>query len=278
MQKVTIPSIDIRGISLPVVPDEGQTAESGSPIGNDITSDSAIRKAMNVGINRQAIVDGAYSGLGDPVYTCVPDYLPYSPDVKFEDGKTDEAKQILADAGWTDTDNDGIVEKDGKKASFELDYITTDSLRQAIALQVAEQAKEFGIEITPVGKTWDEIETNSGYCTPYMVGLGSADPYMVYAKFNSNLAGTGFNDPGYYNNSEFESLVSEALGQDLDTSYKTWSKAFALTQDENPIVWVASQQYLFFVRDGVDISADTHTLYPHGGDVFGNILDWKASS
>ncbi|MBE6487090.1 MAG: ABC transporter substrate-binding protein [Methanosphaera stadtmanae] len=278
MQKVTIPSIDIRGISLPVVPNNGSIAESGSPIGNDITSDAAIRNAINVGINRSEIVEGAYSGLGDPVYSCVPNYLPYSPNTEFEDGQVDQAKQILSDGGWKDSDGDGIVEKDGKKASFELDYISKDSLRQAITIQVAEQAKEFGIEITPVGKTWDEIETTSGYSTPYMVGLGSADPYMVYAKFNSNLSGTGFNNPGYYNNSEFESKVSTALSQDLNSSYNTWSDAFKQTQDENPIVWVASQQYLFFVKDGIDMSADTHTLYPHGGDVWGNVLDWKASS
>ena len=44
----------------------------------------------------------------------------------------EKAEQILADGGWSDTDGDGIVEKDGQKAEFTVYYSASDSVRQAL--------------------------------------------------------------------------------------------------------------------------------------------------
>ena len=37
-------------------------------------------------------------------------------------------------------------------------------------------------------------------------------------------------------------------------------------------------KYGYFVDDSLDISNDTALLQPHGGDIFGNIYDWKRVS
>src|SRR5690606_24058602 len=58
MELVAVDSVDNRGIVLPFVPDEGETSEAGVPIGNDVTADLAVRRAMNYAIDRQALVDG----------------------------------------------------------------------------------------------------------------------------------------------------------------------------------------------------------------------------
>ena len=85
-----------QGFSLPYLPDTGlTTADAGSPIGNNVTSDPAIRKALNIGINRQEIVESVYKGFGKPEYTGV-DSLPFANEqAKITDNQPDEAKKIL---------------------------------------------------------------------------------------------------------------------------------------------------------------------------------------
>ena len=131
-------TIDVRGISLPMQNNTGATTEEGNPIGNNITADKAIREALNYGIDRTAISEGALNGFGYPNFDGIAHQLPWAnDDAAIEDGDVDKAKDILKKGGWEDTDGDGIVEKDGVKASINLYYPSDASERQAIAVTVA---------------------------------------------------------------------------------------------------------------------------------------------
>ena len=55
MKIVSLDSIDARGISFPMQPTQAEKTENGYSIGNNVTSDPAIRKALNIGIDRQAL-------------------------------------------------------------------------------------------------------------------------------------------------------------------------------------------------------------------------------
>ena len=73
------------------------------------------------------------------------------------DTDVDYAKQLLDEAGWKDEDGDGIREKDGTKLAFHLMYFAGDSMRQAVAMSVANQAKEnMGFDITVEGVSADD--------------------------------------------------------------------------------------------------------------------------
>ena len=175
MKIVSLDSIDARGISFPMNPNTGKKTEKGDAIGNNVTSDPAIRKALNIGIDRQALINGALNGQGKEEFTGV-DKLPWgNKEAIFEDGNIEEAKKILADGGWKDADGDGIVEKNGLKAEFMLTYPATDQTRQALAVSLGEEAKKLGINIKVEGKSWDEIYTLCS-STPNVWGYGSLDP------------------------------------------------------------------------------------------------------
>ena len=110
-------SADNRGFTLPVLPNEGKTTESGAPIGNNVTCNREVRQAIAYAIDRQQIADVVLNGFGRPAYS-ENDGMPWNnPQVKIETD-IEYAKTLLADAGWADADGDGIVEKDGLKAEF----------------------------------------------------------------------------------------------------------------------------------------------------------------
>ena len=267
-------SIDVRGISLPTQMDEGKLSEDNITIGNNVTGDPAIREALNIGIDRQALLEGALNGFGDVSYNGVADQLAWSFDSTFKDGNVDEAKSVLEAAGWKDTDGDGIVEKDGQKASFSVYYNSQASERQAIAVAVAEQAKEIGIEIEPVGGSWDDIDPNK-YSQGVVWGFGSADPMEIQHQYDSRVTAVGYDNPEALNDTAVDSLIDAAMAQETNSSYATWSQAAQEATSKYPFLWVGTMDYTYFVSDDLDISNSTHLIYPHGGDIWGNIYDWK---
>ena len=267
-------SIDVRGISLPTQKDTGKVSEDNVTIGNNVTGDPAIREALNIGIDRQALLDGALNGFGDVSYNGVADQLAWSFDSDFKDGDVDKAKSVLEAAGWKDANGDGIVEKDGQSASFSVYYNAQAPERQAIAVAVAEQAKDIGIEIEPVGGSWDDIDPNK-YSQGVVWGFGSADPMEIEHQYDSRVAAVGYDNPEALNDTAVDSLIDAAMAQETNSSYATWSQAAQKATSNYPFLWVGTMDYTYFVSDDLDISNSTHLIYPHGGDIWGNIYDWK---
>lgn len=277
-------TIDVRGISLPMENNTGKTTEDGNPIGNNVTSDKAIREALNYGIDRTAISEGALNGFGYPNFDGIAHQLPWAnKEAAIDDGDVDKAKQILKEGGWEDTDGDGIVEKDGLKASINVYYPSDASERQAIAVTVAEQAKEFGIEVNATGSNWDEMDAIKS-TDPIVWGFGSTDPSTMWSEYYSDQAAVGYNNPSLINNSAVDAHIDNAMKSDRNSSFAEWS---AVSWDGNTGIspkgdaawlWVGEIKYGYFVDDSLDISNDTQLLQPHGGDIFGNIYDWTRVS
>lgn len=275
-----VDTIDVRGISLPSVNDTGLTTEDGATIGNNVTSDIAIRKALNYGINRTSLCEGALNGLGYPNYDGVAHQLPWSNNKSaIQDGNISYAKELLDEAGWVDSDNDGIREKDGTKASFEIYYSSDATERQAIAVSVSEQAKQLGINITPVGSNWDEMDKIKN-SQPVVWGFGSTDPSTIWSEYYSSQAGLGYNNPAFVNISSLDNSVDKAFSESRESSFSDWSNAaYQISpSQEASWLWVSEFRYGYFVKEGVNISNDTELLQPHGGDVFSNIYDWSKTN
>ena len=190
MRLETVKSVDNRGIVFPYVK-SGAVTEEGLPIGNDVTADPAIRHAINIAVDRQALIDGVLEGYGSKAYTSV-DGLPWwNPETVFEDADMDGAKTLLKDSGWKDADGDGILEKGSLKAEFSLYYPAEDAIRQSLAISVADMIKPLGINIKVEGASWDTIEQKM-HSNAVLLGWGSHDPHEMYNLYSSKYAGIDF--------------------------------------------------------------------------------------
>jgi peptide/nickel transport system substrate-binding protein len=156
LRLVAVQSVDNRGIMLPHPPAGQETTDSGHPVGNDVTADLAIRRAINVAVDRQALVEGILEGYGSPAHGPV-DGLPWwEPETTLDDADPDRAAEILADGGWEEGP-DGTLVKDGLRAELTILYPAADSVRQGLAVAVADMLRPLGLDVTPEGASWDQI-------------------------------------------------------------------------------------------------------------------------
>ena len=276
-----IKSADNRGFTMPMSPDEGKTTESGAPIGNDVTCNIEIRKALAYGIDRQLIADRVLNGFGRPAYS-ENDGMPWNnPETEIETD-TDYAKKLLADAGWRDTDGDGIVEKDGLRAEFDCIYPADDSVRQAVAMAAAEQAEELGIKINVKGTNWDDI-SNHMFSDAVMMGWGSSSPNETYYLYRSEGAYLDdyYNPEGYMNDTTDGYLEAAMEALTAEEANENWQKVQwdgttgTSMEGECPLVWLVNLDHVTFVRDGLSIGDQPVHGHGHSLPLIQNLQEWK---
>lgn len=270
-------TVDSRGISLPSIA-AGQTKADGAneyPAGNDVTCDLAVRRAINYGVDRQAMIDNVLNGYGTPAYS-VCDSSPWgSPDMKVETD-VEAAKKLLDEAGWA-LGEDGIRSKDGVRAAFDMYYASDDSVRQALAAEFADQMKELGIEVSIKGASWDDIYPHE-FSTPILWGWGSNAPTELYELTYSQ----GWGNYACYDNAEIDSYLEEALAVPyIEDSYELFQKAqWDGTQGVAPQgaatwVWLANVDHLYFKRTGLEVAEQKPHPHGHGWSLVNNVDRWS---
>lgn len=271
-------SVDNRGFNLPAIPE--QTTESGKRIGNDFTADVQVRRAINIGVDRQEMIDHVLNGYGSPAYS-VCDQMPwYNPDseVAYDPEK---AKTLLDEAGWK-TGEDGIREKDGVKAELNLLYATGDSVRQALAADFADQLKDLGISCTLEGVGWDTAYDRA-QSDPLIWGWGAHTPMELYNLYHT-IGDTGLAQYSPYSNSTVDAYMDQALASsDLEASYDLWQKAqwdgtTGVTQEGDiPWVWLVNIDHLYWVADGLQVAEQKIHPHGHGWSIVNNVDQWSWS-
>lgn len=276
--KLVVPSVDNRGISFPVqVP--GAADEQGNPIGNPVTSDIAIRRAVNMGLDRNTLVDVALLGNGSPAWGPA-DGLPWSnPEaaLKFD---PEGARALLDAAGWV-PGPDGVRVKDGVRASFPLNYPASDSTRQALAMTTGELLRDIGIEAIATGVTWDTISRVS-HAEPVLFGWGSHSPLEVYTLYHSERAGEGYQNVGYFSSETVDAHFAAAQSaESLEESYRHWQAAewdgetgFG-ARGEAAWAWLVNLDHIYFVNECLDLGPRQIEPHGHGWPLTVGIENWR---
>lgn len=119
--------------------------DMASPAMRDVN----VRQAIAMGIDRQAIVDDLLFGLTTTIETLWDPIAAYgyvSPDIEPWTYDPEAAKALLDEAGWIDSDGDGIRDKDGVKLTL-THGTTTRAIRQDIQAVAQQSLREIGIDL-----------------------------------------------------------------------------------------------------------------------------------
>lgn len=231
VQTIAVRSADWRGIALPA--------------DNPFTADVGARLAMNVGIDRDAMVRDVLVGYGSPASTPVAEPYgdAYEPAAQFT-FDLDRARTLLDAAGWRPA-ADQIREKDGDRASFEVLYNAQDSLRRDLAVAFAAAMKPLGIEVRPRGTSWDEIDTRFGD-SAVVLGGGST-PYsidsQVYDTLHTRVPDSSpYSNPGNFTAPGLDAMLEQAAkspsGPAKDALYRDIQTAYAAAPSQVFLVFL----------------------------------------
>lgn len=257
---LSVQTVDNRGINLPVW-------------NNDVTADPLVRHAINLGLDRQRMIDNVFNGCGTPAYS-VCDGLPwwYSVTAEVSDDP-EQAKGVLDAAGWL-PGPDGIREKDGVRAALTIHYSAGDSVRQGLAAELANQLKELGIEADIRGVGWDTAYDDA-LSNPLVWGWGAHTPMELYNIYHT---APGSDSALYspYANQAVDKLMDAALAcTDLEESYTLWQQAQEEIAKDMPWVWLVNVDHLYWVRDGLQVAEQKIHPHGHGWSIVNNIDQWS---
>lgn len=208
-----------------------------------IMQDPAVRKAVSMGIDKEGFVETLLGGNGTPAAGPFPDTVSFGGDaVRAPAYDPEKAMQVLEEAGWTDTDGDGIREKDGTPLTIR--WLTYPSRQEQPLLAEAAQAmlKTIGIRVEIQNTAnHNQVRTDRSAWDIYVstfVAAPTGDPEYFFAYHC--LDHSGSND-GRYHSDRLESLAEKMEGT-FDTDRRA-----ELAQQMQQII-LDDSAYIFFAH------------------------------
>ncbi|EOM74954.1 ABC transporter substrate-binding protein [Rhodococcus rhodnii] len=264
-------SADWRGISL--APD------------GPVTSDPAVRTALNLAVDRDAMVDGILAGYGRAASTPIPDVYgdAYDPSAVFAHDPQ-RAQQILDDAGWR-AGADGMRERDGIPARFTVMYFPEDTLRRDLAQAFASDAHEIGIRV--------DLDAADRSVLPQRLPrdaamLGGGDlPYdpdtqayaTLHSSYNAPGVGGAYDNASGYVNPEVDAALDAGRRSldpaERDAAYREVQRAYVTDPGYVMLVFLDHT----YVRTASDWAGIEPILEPHSHGVdwgpWWNLREWR---
>jgi peptide/nickel transport system substrate-binding protein len=113
-----------------------------------IFQNQRVRQAISYAIDKQEIIDGVLLGLGQiATGPYKPDLWVYDPHVKRYPHDPEKARGLLREAGWIDSDGDGILDREGQPFSFTIVTNQGNDLRAKSAEIIQRRLQEVGIDV-----------------------------------------------------------------------------------------------------------------------------------
>ncbi len=225
---------------------------------NPLFADKKVRWALSYAVDRQSIINNIVYGMGTAVQS--PVFIKskyYNNDLKVIPYDPEKAKQLLTEAGWKDTDGDGILDKviDGKKTDFKFTFINNNNpKRKKVMLIVIENLKQLGIQADLQEYEWsvflDKTKKHQfdACYSAWQLSVTPEDPYQIWHSSQSQGEGSNFIS---YINPESDKLLEQNRVEFDDNKrmeiLKQWQK---IIYDDQPttFLWSEPSRYLYSDR------------------------------
>lgn len=228
-------------------------------------TDKRVRRAMTMLVDRESILENIQYGFGRIVtgnffyesqdYDKSIEPWPYDPEA---------AARLLDEAGWTDTDGDGIRDRDGVPFKFEFTISSGSQLAEKLSTILKEELSKVGVEMTIRPLEWALFTKTLDDRTYDAVTLGwrlpvEADPYQVW---HSSQVEKGSNFVGFVND-EADSIIEKARTTfDRNERMKMYRRFHRIMHEEQPYTFLFVNESLV----AVDKRFKNVIVYPLGLD------------
>lgn len=191
-----------------------------SPLIQDVN----LRNAISYCIDREGYSDTIAHGTVEPSYGVFPATLSFGGteglNLTVDRFDVEAAKKLLEDAGYQDTDGDGVIEKDGQPVEIKMIAMSSQTGQVQLCEVLQNQLSQIGIKVNlEVLENISDARSSGQFdisCESYsMAGTGTAQSFI-----SQMFTTDGSSNFGHYSNAEVDALVEElasleeATGQD----------------------------------------------------------------
>lgn len=220
----------------------------------ELFRDKRVRQALTMLVDRERIIRDVLNGLATPIKGPFPVQSRYG-DPKLKPWPYDpaRAKKLLAEAGWRDTDGDGILDKDGRKFSFTMLQVAGHSTQSRMFPMIKESLAAAGIDMNIQSLEWsvylerlnarDYDACSLGWTTGF-----EPDPYQVW--HSDGIKTPGSNHIGYAN-PELDKLIEELRRTfDMAERLRISRRIEAIIHEDQPYTFLYAPDALVALRAG----------------------------
>ncbi len=233
-------------------------------------ADAATRRALGLALDRERMITSLLGGYGRPAASPVaPAAWNHHRNLVPAGTDPEAAAALLTEAGWRDTDGDGVLERDGVPLKVEILTKQGDPVREQGAVILRENLRRVGAAVTvrvlELGTALDRL--NSGSYDAYF-GLLNLNVYgdpspWVHSRSTDRL------NKGRYANAEVDSLLDLALGMyDREDALPVWERI------QEALVVDPPTAYLFYPDVLVGVGPRLRDVRPHLLSPFNNLSEW----
>jgi peptide/nickel transport system substrate-binding protein len=233
----------------------------------------AVRSALKMAIDTEGIVGETLNGRADVTTgPFIPGTWSHNQSVSTEYDPPEAAK-MLADEGWADTDDDGILDNNGKKLEISLLIDEGDGLKESVAQQIKWQLFQIGVQVNVEYLAPREFLQERIYPGLYQAALlqfnaaGDPDNFTFLFWHSSRI---GASNLARYRNTEVDRLIEEGRSEsDIEKRRTVYRGIHQIMADDTASI------FLFVRRIYIGATSQIEGLMAEPQSLMYSVRDWK---
>jgi peptide/nickel transport system substrate-binding protein len=218
---------------------------------------ATVRRAMTMIIDRQRICKDVFLGYATPISGPFANNSPQAdPNIKPWPFDIDQAKRLLAQAGYEVRDNSGVLkDSQGRQFQFKLTYPSGNATYQRVVLFLKDSFARAGVnmELDPCDWPLVQKKLKERDFDAITLGWGGTIESDLYQEFDSSQMQDQGDDFMSYNNPKLDQVVEKARDTvDAAKRMELWHQAHAILHEDQPYTFLFSRKSLRFMAKRIE--------------------------
>lgn len=215
-------------------------------------ADRRVRQAMTLMLDRERINRDFYMGLAAVATGPFPPGPQTNPEIEPWPYDEERARRLLAEAGWLDRNNNGILENErGDEFRWEYTFSTGSTVTEKIGRYVVDQCLKMGIICTIRQIDWSVMSPTldnrdfDGLTMAWSASAPESDPNQLWHSASIQNQGDNF---AQWNSPEADRLIELGRGTlDEEERMRVWHRLHRVIHEEQPYTFLLNLPWIRFV-------------------------------